>query len=94
MLVNVVNIGGIDIAIEVKFCKDWSKSLRNPASSIGTKPFSIAEQEKMILQARKYSDGFKDGKIQYYTNSKELAEYYMERFKSYNITNIEFVIVK
>ena len=35
-------------AIEAKYVEDWSKSLRNPDSSIGGESFAVAEQEKVL----------------------------------------------
>jgi hypothetical protein len=40
---NVVQIGDKNTAIEAKFVDNWATSLRNPASSTGFKPWSVAE---------------------------------------------------
>lgn len=45
-------------AIEAKFVDNWSTSLRNPESVTGSKPWAIAEQQKMVDQAKKYTAGF------------------------------------
>ncbi|MGA9704589.1 filamentous hemagglutinin N-terminal domain-containing protein, partial [Pseudomonas sp.] len=88
---DVAVIGGKRTAIEAKFVDDWSGSLRNPASSAGSKPWSVAEQTKMVDQAKRYSSGFDGGAI-YHTNSPELASYYSKIFTDAGIKNIKFVI--
>lgn len=52
------------IAIEAKYVEDWEKSLRNP---LDTHPWAISEQQKLVNQAKKYSDAF--DKVIYHTNS-------------------------
>lgn len=49
---NVTIVNEQRTAVEAKFVEDWSSSLRNPASSVGSKPWSAAEQTKMVDQAR------------------------------------------
>jgi RHS repeat-associated protein len=83
-----VNINGK--AIEAKYVEDWSKSLRNPNSKIGSKPFAIAEQNKMLTQAQKYSNAF--GETIYHTNSPELASHYTKVFQDAGISNVRFEI--
>jgi|GEM_PF-2812368 len=87
---NVVTIGGRNTAIEAKFVDDWAASLRNPASQNGTRPWAVAEQQKMLDQATKYSAAFDD--VVYHTNSTELAEYYTRIFNDAGIDNFQFVI--
>ncbi|RML55265.1 putative Filamentous hemagglutinin, intein-containing [Pseudomonas amygdali pv. morsprunorum] len=88
---DVAVIGGKKTAIEAKFVDDWGSSLRNPASPSGSKPWSVAEQTKMVDQAKKYSSGFDGGAI-YHTNSPELASYYSKIFTDAGITKFKFVI--
>ncbi len=76
---NVVQIGGKNTAIEAKYVDDWAASLRNPLSPNGTKPWALAEQQKMLNQAQKYNSAF--DQIIYHTNSVELANYYSDMFK-------------
>lgn len=87
---NVVQIGGKNTAIEAKYVDDWAVLLRNPLSPNGTKPWALAEQQKMLNQAQKYSSAF--DQVIYHTNSVELANYYSDIFKNAGITNFEFVI--
>nr|WP_314499563.1 polymorphic toxin-type HINT domain-containing protein [uncultured Chryseobacterium sp.] len=84
---NVVNINGRTVAIEAKFVEDWNKSLRNP---LDKKPWAIAEQNKMLSQAKKYSNAFDE--VVYHTNSQELAEHYSQIFNQNGITNVRFEI--
>lgn len=79
-----------NIAIEAKYVNDWTKSLRNPESRNGTKPWAIAEQNKVLNQAMKYSNAF--DKVFYHTNSVDLADCYTPIFKNAGIKNFEFVI--
>ncbi|MDY7560886.1 hypothetical protein QN366_21915 [Pseudomonas sp. CCC3.2] len=87
----VATIGGKSTAIEAKFVDDWASSIRNPESPSGSKPWSVAEQAKMVDQAKKYSSGFDGGAI-YHTNSPELASYYSKVFTDAGVTNFKFVI--
>ena len=87
---NVVTIGGKNTAIEAKFVDDWAKSIRNPASQNGTKPWALAEQQSMLDQAKKYSEGFAD--TVYHTNSEDLAKHYSKVFTDAGIENFKFVI--
>lgn len=84
---NVVNINGRNVAIEAKFVEDWNRSLRNP---LDTKPWAIAEQNKMLQQAKKYSNAFDE--VIYHTNSQELADHYSQVFSQNGITNVTFEI--
>ncbi|KWT08198.1 hypothetical protein AL046_21435 [Pseudomonas syringae pv. avii] len=88
---NVTIVDGQRTAVEAKFVEDWSSSLRNPASSVGSKPWSAAEQTKMVDQAKKYSSGFEGGVI-YHTNSPELASFYSKIFNESGVKNFKFVI--
>ncbi|WP_162997797.1 hemagglutinin repeat-containing protein [Rahnella sp. Larv3_ips] len=87
----VAVIGGKPTAIEAKFVDDWASSIRNPESMSGSKPWAVAEQTKMVDQAKKYSSGFDGGAI-YHTNSPELATYYSKVFTNAGVTNFKFVI--
>jgi len=51
----------------------------------------VAEQAKMVDQAKKYSSGFDGGAI-YHTNSPELASYYSKVFTDAGVTKFKFVI--
>lgn len=55
---HVVDINGKNVAIEAKYVKDWSKSIRNPNSKIGNKPFAIAEQQKNAFTSSKILECF------------------------------------
>ena len=88
---NVTIVNGQRTAVEAKFVEDWRSSLRNPASSVGSKPWSAAEQTKMVDQAKKYSSGFEGGVI-YHTNSPELASHYSKIFSESGVKNFKFVI--
>ncbi|RMP82444.1 putative Filamentous hemagglutinin, intein-containing, partial [Pseudomonas syringae pv. actinidiae] len=88
---NVTIVNGQRTAVEAKFVEDWGSSLRNPASPVGSKPWSAAEQTKMVDQAKKYSSGFEGGVI-YHTNSPELASYYSKVFTDAGVKNFKFVM--
>jgi filamentous hemagglutinin len=87
----VTSVAGKKTAVEAKFVDDWSTSLRNPASPVGSKPWAVSEQQNMVNQAIKYSSGFEGGVI-YHTNSAELAAHYSQAFKNAGMTNFKFVI--
>ncbi|MDF7758528.1 hemagglutinin repeat-containing protein [Kosakonia cowanii] len=87
----VALIGGKVTAIEAKFVDNWSTSIRNPDSPGGSKPWAIAEQKKMVEQAKKYSAGFEGG-ARYHTNSPELASHYTKVFNEAGVTNFKFVV--
>ncbi|WP_165525540.1 DUF637 domain-containing protein [Psychrobacter pygoscelis] len=88
---DVTSISGRLTAVEAKYVDDWNKSIRNPLSSIGDKPWAVSEQNKMVEQARKYSHAFEGGVI-YHTNSTELASYYSQVFKASGVSNFKFII--
>ncbi|MGC1123564.1 hemagglutinin repeat-containing protein [Pantoea agglomerans] len=88
---NVIIINGQRTAVEAKFVEDWGNSLRNPTSSVGSKPWSVAEQTKMLDQARKYSAAFEGGVI-YHTNSPELADHYSKLFADAGVNKFKFII--
>ncbi|MCL5247609.1 hypothetical protein M4I21_17455 [Cellulophaga sp. 20_2_10] len=83
---NVTSINGKNVAVEAKYTKDWSKSLRNPNSKIGDKSFAVVEQQKMLSQAQKYSDAFHE--VNYHTNSPELASHYTKVFQDAGLNNV------
>jgi hypothetical protein len=89
---NVASIGGHNVAVEAKFVNDWAKSLRNPASAIGNKPFAVAEQAKMLEQARKYSAAFDE--VIYHSNSAELIAHYTKVFQDAGIPNFRFILTQ
>ena len=84
-------IGGKLTAVEAKYVEDWGYSIRNPASPYGAKHWALAEQTKMVEQARKYASGF-DGGVVYYTNSPELASHYAKLFTDAGVERFKFVI--
>ena len=86
----VVDINGRNVTIEAKYVKDWSKSIRNPNSKIGNKQFAIAEQQKMLLQAQKYSNAFDE--VIYHTNSQDLAILYTKIFQDAGLSNVKINI--
>lgn len=51
---------------------------------MGSKPWSAAEQAKMVDQAKKYSSGIEGGVI-YHTNSPELASHCSKVFNESGI---------
>ena len=87
----VARIFGKKTGIEIKYVRNWSKSILNPNSPVGSEYFAIRVRERMLLQARMYSNGFKGGAV-YHTNSAELASYYYEIFKNAGIDNIRFIM--
>ncbi|MFN6107201.1 MAG: hypothetical protein ACK5EA_22475, partial [Planctomycetaceae bacterium] len=88
---NVATIGGRNVAVEAKFVQDrWAKSLRNPDSVIGTKPFAAAEQAKMLEQARKYSEAFDE--VIYHSNCPDFIAHYTEVVQRVGITKIPFIL--
>jgi LysM repeat protein len=87
---NVAVINGTSTAIEAKYVDEWTTSLRNPASQDGNRPWAVAEQQKMIDQAVKYSRAFEQ--TLYHTNSLELANHYAPLFEQAGATNFKFVI--
>ncbi len=74
------------IAIEAKYVEDWGKSLRNP---LDTHPWAIAEQQKLINQAKKYSDAF--DRVIYHTNSQEFMDHYSKVFKDNGVVT-EYIV--
>jgi filamentous hemagglutinin len=89
---NVAEIAGKRVAVEAKFVEDWAKSLRNPASPIGSKPFAVAEQAKMLDQAKKYSAAFDE--VIYHSNSPELIAHYTKVFQNAGIKNFRFILTE
>uniref|UniRef100_UPI0035644A92 RHS repeat domain-containing protein n=2 Tax=Bacteroides ovatus TaxID=28116 RepID=UPI0035644A92 len=87
---NVTSVDGKSVAIEAKYVEDWAKSIRNPNSPIGNKPFAVAEQQNMIEQAKDYSAAFDE--VIYHTNSPELKEYYTRIFKSSGLDNVTIIL--
>jgi hypothetical protein len=88
---NTTSINRKLTAVDAKYVDDWGASLRNPASEIGGKPWAVNEQEKMIQQAKAYSQNFPGGVI-YHTNSVDLAAYYTKVFRKSGVRNFSFVI--
>lgn len=84
-------VDGKETAIDAKFTRLWSNSLRNPSSSIGERHFSVKAQTEMIQQARKYESAYQGGAI-YHTNSVEFARFYTRLFNEHGIQNFHFVI--
>lgn len=80
------------MAIEAKFVKKWENSIRNPASKIGSKSFAVAEQMKMLHQAKRYSNAFDE--VIYHSNSSDLISHYLKVFQEAGLTNIRFVLTQ
>ena len=78
-------------AVDAKYVKNWSKSIRNPDSPIGGKSWAIDEQSRMVAQAEKYEQAYDNGVI-YHTNSRELAIHYYRVFRDAGLTKFRFVI--
>ena len=87
---NVTSVDGKSVAIEAKYVEDWSKSIRNPNSPIGNKPFAVAEQKNVIEQAKDYSSAFDE--VIYHTNSPELKEHYTRIFESSGLGNVTIIL--
>ena len=87
---HVANINGKNVAIDAKYVKNWSKSIRNPNSSIGNKPFAIAEQQNMVSQAQKYSNAFDE--VIYHTNNQDLATHYTRIFQDAGLNNVKIIV--
>jgi RHS repeat-associated protein len=89
---NVRTVNGVRTAVEAKFVTDWSKSIYNPASKVGSKPFAKAVQSNQIGQARDYINEF--GQVVYHSNSKELISYYSQVFSKSGLemSKIKFVL--
>ena len=88
---NVATIAGRNVAVEAKFVQDrWAKSLRNPNSLIGTKPFAAAEQARMLEQARKYSAAFDE--VIYHSNCPDFIAHYTKVFQHAGITRFRFIL--
>src|SRR5262249_39406166 len=72
---HAVSIGGRSVAVEAKhFNSPWERSIRNPRGTLREKLFAIAEQRKLIAQARKYSAAFDE--VVYHSNSLEFIRRY------------------
>ena len=50
---HVVDINGKNVAIEAKYVKDWSKSIRNPNSKIGNKTVRYCRTTKKCFHKLK-----------------------------------------
>lgn len=87
---NVTLLDGMRTAVEAKYVDNWATSLRNPASPEGNRPWAVAEQQKMLDQAVKYSRAF-DQTI-YHTNSVELVNHYTPLFQQAGVSNFGFVV--
>lgn len=59
-------------------------------SKIGGKSFAIAEQQKMLSQAKKYSNAFDE--VIYHTNSPDLATHYTKIFQEAGLDNVKINI--
>ncbi|KIC36644.1 hypothetical protein RA27_21965 [Ruegeria sp. ANG-R] len=88
---DVTVINGRTTAVDAKFTDDWATSIRNPNSPNGNQPWAVAEQQKMVDQARNYSVAFDGGAI-YHTNNQALAQHYARAFTDAGISNFEFVV--
>ena len=87
---NVATINGKSTAIEAKFVDDWSKSLRNPNSVNGSKPWAVAEQNKVVQQAKAYNEYFDN--VVYHSNNMDFINYYSKVFDEVGIKNYQFIL--
>jgi hypothetical protein len=90
---DVVVIDDEFVAIEGKWVGDWSKSLRNPFSKIGSAGFAQAERLKMVFQAQKYVNS-NFGRVIYHSNSVDFINYYDNLFKTAGIDGIEWILTR
>ncbi len=86
----ITKVGSKLVAIEAKYVKNWAKSIRNPASKIGSKSFALKEQAKMLEQAKRYSKEFDE--VIYHSNSQALIDHYSKVFRDAGLNNIRFVL--
>ncbi|HMP08695.1 MAG TPA: hypothetical protein PJ982_20300, partial [Lacipirellulaceae bacterium] len=86
--INIVN--GTQVPVEAKFTSDWSKSIYNPRSPVGPKPFAKAARANMVAQARDYITKY--GKVIYRSNSQELIDHYTRVFSKsgIDVSKIDF----
>jgi hypothetical protein len=89
---DVVSIDGEPTAIEAKYVGDWAKSIYNPENAIGINSLASKVQDRILLQAAKYSAAFQD--VVYHTNSTEFAQVYSELFAENGFDNIRFIVTK
>jgi filamentous hemagglutinin len=87
----VATVFGKRTAIDAKYVNDWATSIRNPDSKIGAMDFAIEEQDRMVLQAKRYDEFFEGGSI-YHTTGPELASYYYRAFRAAGVTKARFII--
>ena len=90
----IAQFGSKKVAIDAKLVKDtgWSGSISNPLSTGGSLHFGVAEQTRILNQAKIYAREF--AFVIYHSNSQELIDYYTDVFRNNNLTNIGFVLTK
>ena len=79
-----------DVAIEVKYTDDFSRSIYNPERGLS---FVDREVDATIERAMKYVNGSPPKSLVYYTNDWSLAEYYTRAFRGVGLSNLRFIIV-
>ncbi len=79
-----------DVAIEVKYTDDFSRSIYNPERGLS---FVDREVNATIEQAMKYANGNPPKNLVYYTNDWSLAEYHTRAFRGVGLSNFRFIIV-
>src|SRR5690606_17060722 len=93
---NLVSVNGVYTAVEAKFTSNWSKSIYNPASKVGSKSFAKAVRANQLAQARYYLEHVKQygGQVIYHSNSQELADHYRDMFSKggLDMSRIKFVV--
>lgn len=84
-------VGGLDTSIEAKHVSNWSKSIHNPNSVVGSKRFAQNAQAKLVGQARDYLDNF--DQVIYHSNSVDFIAHYTARFQSegLDMSRIKFI---
>jgi hypothetical protein len=64
--------------------------LRNPNAKNGDKFWAVAEQKKVIQQAKAYSSYFDN--VVYHTNSMDFVNHYTKLFNEAGIKNYQFIL--
>ncbi|MFN3168780.1 MAG: polymorphic toxin-type HINT domain-containing protein [Phycisphaeraceae bacterium] len=86
----VTKVGNLRVAIEAKHIRKWESSIYNPSSKVGSKSFALQVRNKMLDQAKRYSNSFTE--TIYHTNDKDFAEYFQSLLNTNGISNIKIVI--
>ena len=85
-------VNGRRVAGEAKYVGDWSKSIYNPASNVGSRGFAKAVRQGVVKQAQDYLQNF--DRVVLRTNSKEFVNYYSQKFLEAGIlSQVSFELV-